>query len=127
MDDLRARGAVFSSGPDDHGYGVVAMVEVPGAGDVQLYQPRHQTGARALTRSGTTLSACDGSGAVAPPAGVDGGLSASFAGRPRGQDRQAAAYTASLTSRAAPMTPASRPSSLSTTGRFPVASGSDCR
>ena len=43
MDVLRARGAVFSSGPDDHGYGVVAMVEVPGAGDVQLYQPRHQT------------------------------------------------------------------------------------
>ena len=37
------RGAEFSSGPDDHGYGIVAMVKVPGADDVQLYQPRHQT------------------------------------------------------------------------------------
>ena len=34
---------MFSSGPDDHGYGIVAMVQVPGADDVQLYQPRHQT------------------------------------------------------------------------------------
>jgi catechol 2,3-dioxygenase-like lactoylglutathione lyase family enzyme len=43
MADLRAKGAQFSSGPDDHGYGIVAMVRVPGADDVQLYQPRHQT------------------------------------------------------------------------------------
>jgi|SRR3954454_22550678 len=43
MTELRARGAQFSSGPDDHGYGIVAMVRVPGADDVQLYQPRHQT------------------------------------------------------------------------------------
>ncbi len=43
MDELRAKGAEFSSGPDDHGYGLVAMVKVPGADDVQLYQPRHQT------------------------------------------------------------------------------------
>jgi catechol 2,3-dioxygenase-like lactoylglutathione lyase family enzyme len=43
MEELRAKGAEFSSGPDDHGYGLVAMVRVPGADDVQLYQPRHQT------------------------------------------------------------------------------------
>ena len=43
MEELRAKGAEFSSGPDDHGYGLVAMVQVPGADDVQLYQPRHQT------------------------------------------------------------------------------------
>jgi catechol 2,3-dioxygenase-like lactoylglutathione lyase family enzyme len=43
MTELRAKGAEFSSGPDDHGYGIVAMVTVPGADDVQLYQPRHQT------------------------------------------------------------------------------------
>ena len=43
MAELRAKGAEFSSGPDDHGYGIVAMVKVPGADDVQLYQPRHQT------------------------------------------------------------------------------------
>ena len=43
MAELRARGAEFRSGPDDHGYGIVAMLTVPGADDVQLYQPRHQT------------------------------------------------------------------------------------
>lgn len=43
MAELRGRGAEFSSGPDDHGYGIVAMVKVPGADDVQLYQPRHRT------------------------------------------------------------------------------------
>jgi catechol 2,3-dioxygenase-like lactoylglutathione lyase family enzyme len=43
MAELRDKGAEFSSGPDDHGYGIVAMVQVPGADDVQLYQPRHQT------------------------------------------------------------------------------------
>ncbi len=43
MAELRAKGAEFSSGPDDYGYGVVAMVQVPGADDVQLYQPRHRT------------------------------------------------------------------------------------
>ena len=39
----------------------------------------------------------------------------------------ATAYTASLISRAAPMTPESAPSSLSTTGRLPVARGRDWR
>ncbi len=29
--------------PIDHGYGLVAMAQVPGADDVQLYQPRHPT------------------------------------------------------------------------------------
>jgi catechol 2,3-dioxygenase-like lactoylglutathione lyase family enzyme len=43
MADLRAKGAEFTSGPDDHGYGIVAMLAVPGADDVQLYQPRHRT------------------------------------------------------------------------------------
>jgi catechol 2,3-dioxygenase-like lactoylglutathione lyase family enzyme len=43
MAELRAKGAEFSSGPDDHGYGLIAMVQVPGADDVQLYQPRHET------------------------------------------------------------------------------------
>ena len=43
MEELRGRGAEFRSGPDDHGYGIVAMLVVPGADDVQLYQPRHQT------------------------------------------------------------------------------------
>ena len=41
MAELRARGAEFSSGPDDHGYGLIAMVKVPGADDIQIYEPRH--------------------------------------------------------------------------------------
>ena len=49
MAELRGRGAEFSSGPDDHGYGIVAMVKVPGADDVQLYQPRHRDGVRRLS------------------------------------------------------------------------------
>ena len=43
MAELRAKGAEFSSGPDDYGYGIAAMLQVPGADDVQLYQPRHRT------------------------------------------------------------------------------------
>jgi len=46
MSELRQKGAEFSSGPDDHGYGIVAMLTVPGADDVQLYQPRHETAYR---------------------------------------------------------------------------------
>ena len=41
MAELRAKGAEFSGDVDDHGYGLVAMLQVPGADDIQLYQPRH--------------------------------------------------------------------------------------
>ena len=41
--ELEAKGAVFSSGVDDHGYGLVSMLQVPGADDIQLYQPSHPT------------------------------------------------------------------------------------
>ena len=40
---LEARGGVFEGEIADHGYGLVAMVRVPGADDVQIYQPRHRT------------------------------------------------------------------------------------
>ena len=43
MDDLTARGAVFTTDPTDHGYGLVVMMAVPGADDIQLYEPRHTT------------------------------------------------------------------------------------
>lgn len=42
MAELQSKGATFSSGPTDEGYGVVAMLEVPGADPIQLYQPRHE-------------------------------------------------------------------------------------
>jgi len=41
MDELASRGATFTSDPVDHGYGIVVMVAVPGADDMQLYEPRH--------------------------------------------------------------------------------------
>lgn len=41
--ELEERGAVFSSGPSDMGFGLVAMVQVPGADDVMIYQPKHVT------------------------------------------------------------------------------------
>lgn len=43
MAELRAKGAEFSGDVEDHGYGLVAMLKVPGADDIQLYQPRHTT------------------------------------------------------------------------------------
>lgn len=41
--ELEARGAEFSSGIDDHGYGLVAMLRLPGADDLMVYEPRHAT------------------------------------------------------------------------------------
>ena len=43
MAELREKGAEFSSGPDDRGYGRVAMLKVPGADDISIYEPRHAT------------------------------------------------------------------------------------
>lgn len=39
--ELESRGAEFSSGVDDHGYGLVAMLRLPGADDLMIYEPRH--------------------------------------------------------------------------------------
>ncbi len=41
--ELEAKGATFSSPIEDHGYGLVTMLDVPGADPIQLYQPRHPT------------------------------------------------------------------------------------
>lgn len=41
IEDLKAKGAVFKTDIQDHGYGLVAMMEVPGADPIQLYEPRH--------------------------------------------------------------------------------------
>jgi catechol 2,3-dioxygenase-like lactoylglutathione lyase family enzyme len=42
VQELEAKGATFSAGVTDEGYGLVAMVDVPGADPIQLYQPRHE-------------------------------------------------------------------------------------
>jgi catechol 2,3-dioxygenase-like lactoylglutathione lyase family enzyme len=41
--ELTARGATFSSPVEDEGFGLAALLEVPGADPVQLYEPRHPT------------------------------------------------------------------------------------
>jgi predicted enzyme related to lactoylglutathione lyase len=41
--DLEARGATFTTGIVDHGFGRAAHLDVPGAGDVMVYEPRHPT------------------------------------------------------------------------------------
>ncbi|HEV2362164.1 MAG TPA: VOC family protein [Acidimicrobiales bacterium] len=43
MAELRSKGAEFRGDVVDRGFGLVAMLAVPGAGDVMLYQPKHQT------------------------------------------------------------------------------------
>jgi catechol 2,3-dioxygenase-like lactoylglutathione lyase family enzyme len=39
--ELSARGARFSGDVEDRGFGRVVMLQVPGAGEMMLYQPRH--------------------------------------------------------------------------------------
>ena len=39
--ELAARGATFHGGIEDRAFGRTAMLEVPGAGAVMVYQPRH--------------------------------------------------------------------------------------
>lgn len=41
--ELRAKGAEFVGEVEDHGYGWVARLVLPAAGEIQLYQPNHPT------------------------------------------------------------------------------------
>lgn len=41
--ELRGRGAEFSSEPTDMGFGIGVMLQVPGADDILLYEPKHVT------------------------------------------------------------------------------------
>jgi hypothetical protein len=41
MADLRATGCTFDREPEDHGYGLVTYLVLPGDLKVQLYEPRH--------------------------------------------------------------------------------------
>ena len=39
--ELKARGVEFTMPVEDHGYGLVTRMKVPGAFEVQLYQPKY--------------------------------------------------------------------------------------
>lgn len=41
--DLSGKGAKFTGGIEDRGFGRAATMTVPGAGDLTIYQPRHPT------------------------------------------------------------------------------------
>jgi catechol 2,3-dioxygenase-like lactoylglutathione lyase family enzyme len=41
MRDLEAKGATFTGPPEDYGWGIGTAFELPGAGEITLYQPRH--------------------------------------------------------------------------------------
>jgi hypothetical protein len=40
--ELRAKGAQFRGGIEEREYGRIIMMMVPGADDIQLYQPTHK-------------------------------------------------------------------------------------
>jgi catechol 2,3-dioxygenase-like lactoylglutathione lyase family enzyme len=39
--ELEAKGAVFTGDIEDYGFGLAANLELPGAGPIMLYEPRH--------------------------------------------------------------------------------------
>jgi predicted enzyme related to lactoylglutathione lyase len=39
--ELKGKGAEFRGEVQDHGYGLVVIMAVPGADDIMLYEPRH--------------------------------------------------------------------------------------
>lgn len=43
MEDLRAKGAEFTRGVEQQSFGRTAMLKVPGAGEMMLYEARHAT------------------------------------------------------------------------------------
>ena len=48
MADLTAKGARFAGDVRDEGWGVTAQLQVPGAGEMTLYQPRYDPPATSL-------------------------------------------------------------------------------
>jgi predicted enzyme related to lactoylglutathione lyase len=43
ISELRARGIEMTREPEDQGFGIVTMIEMPGGLEIQLYEPRHAT------------------------------------------------------------------------------------
>ena len=48
MDELRARGIEVKGEPEDEGFGITAMLGLPGGVEVMLYEPRHPTAIAAV-------------------------------------------------------------------------------
>jgi predicted enzyme related to lactoylglutathione lyase len=43
MEELSGKGAQFSGGVTDAGFGLLTSMRIPGGGEIGLYQPRHKT------------------------------------------------------------------------------------
>jgi predicted enzyme related to lactoylglutathione lyase len=43
MADLAAKGVEFTAPPQELGFGLLARLRVPGAGEIGIYQPKHPT------------------------------------------------------------------------------------
>jgi hypothetical protein len=43
MADLETKGAESTGPVEEQGYGITVMLNVPGADDIMLYEPRHPT------------------------------------------------------------------------------------
>jgi hypothetical protein len=41
--DLTAKGVEFVGPVEDQGFGLITRLRIPGAGELGLYQPKHQT------------------------------------------------------------------------------------
>jgi hypothetical protein len=41
--DLSSKGVEFTGAVEDRGFGLIARLRVPGAGEIGLYQPKHLT------------------------------------------------------------------------------------
>jgi predicted enzyme related to lactoylglutathione lyase len=50
--DLRGKGITVTGEPQDEGYGITAMLLLPGGVEVMLYEPRHPVAARLAAASG---------------------------------------------------------------------------
>jgi catechol 2,3-dioxygenase-like lactoylglutathione lyase family enzyme len=48
--ELRAKGIDVQGEPEDHGYGITVMLNLPSGVEVQLYEPRHPVAIRAGSR-----------------------------------------------------------------------------
>ena len=52
--ELTAKGAQFTGDIQDEGFGLTVKVKVPGAGEMMIYQPQHQTAVRTAGSAGQT-------------------------------------------------------------------------
>ena len=43
MAELAAKGVVFTAPVRQAGFGLLTSIQIPGSGEIGLYQPRHQT------------------------------------------------------------------------------------